>query len=351
MDIEGAFLQGGPLERSRGRLFAKVRKEGMPGCDDDDLIELCKCVYGLMLLVNGGKMWETKTSTFKQYGMKQSALDPCSFYWYDVHNGYKLSGVLSLHVDDMICGGTVAFHEQVLNKLQQQFSFKRWKKREGKFLGRWLKQCEDFSIESSQEEYANQVQTMFLSKERRKQKEDTLTTKELHQYRGIIGAADWLTGSTRPDIAAWTALLQQRIGRATVGDLIGANRLVSKIRDLRHTKVVIRRIPLEQGCVLLTSDASWANCDDLGSQAAYMVLFSETNIKKDTWSTVSPLRWKSWKLERKTQSTFGAELMGVSRAIAEGDWIRSMLAEAVQYDYVLDEDKSRRRMFEIVNGD
>ena len=201
---------------------------------------------------------------------------------------------------------------------------------------------------SSQEEYASQVQTVNISKERRKQRTDSLSAQELHQYRGIIGAANWLTGSTRPDLAAWTALLQQRISRATVEDLIEANRLVAKIRDLKHTKITFKSIPLADACVVVTSDASWANCDDLSSQAAYMVLFAERKIKQDQWAEVSPLRWKSWKLERKTQSTLGAELMGLARAIAESDWIRSLFAEALQSDYVLREDKMRRQHFEMV---
>ena len=154
--------------------------------------------------------------------------------------------------------------------------------------------------------------------------------------------------STRPDLAAWTALLQQKIGKATVDDLIDANRLVAKIRDLKHTKVVVKSIPFEKGCLVTTSDASWANCADLGSQAAYMVLFAHEDLKQDQWAEVSPLRWKSWKLERKTQSTLGAELMSVSRAIAEGDWLRSLFSEATQFDYCLSEDRVRRQRLPMV---
>ena len=40
--------------------------------------------------------------------------------------------------------------------------------------------------------------------------------------------------------------------------------------------------------------------------------------------------------------------MGLARAIAEGDWIRSLFAEALQSDYVLREDKMRRQHFEMV---
>ena len=44
-------------------------------------------------------------------------------------------------------------------------------------------------------------------------------------------------------------------------------------------------------------------------------------------------------MERKTQSTLGAELMSGVRAIAECDWLRSMFAEVRFPQYRLEEDK------------
>lgn len=133
-------------------------------------------------------------------------------------------------------------------------------------MRRTLKQLEDGSIECSQEDYASKVPTITISRERRKQKEDLLTPKkESQQYRGVLGAAGWLPGSARPDLAAWTGLLQQRVGEACVQDLVEANRLVSKIRDVKRVKITIKSIPLREGMVVVTSDASWANCPALSS--------------------------------------------------------------------------------------
>lgn len=46
-DVEGAFLQGEPLRRKAGKLFAKIPKEGVPGQDPNNVVEVLKCVYGL----------------------------------------------------------------------------------------------------------------------------------------------------------------------------------------------------------------------------------------------------------------------------------------------------------------
>lgn len=149
-------------------------------------------------------------------------------------------------------------------------------------------------------------------------------------------------GTTRPDIAADTALLQQRVSRATVGDLIEANKLVAKMRDFSHVRIHIKCIPLNEAIVLATSDASWSNAESLGSQAGYMVLLAHQDLREGRWATISPLRWKSYKLERRTQSTLGAELMSASRALAEANWIRSLFAEARNEKYDLQTDREFR---------
>ena len=46
-DVEGAFLQGEPINRKNGKIFVKIPKEGVPGLNRDDVVEVTKCVYGL----------------------------------------------------------------------------------------------------------------------------------------------------------------------------------------------------------------------------------------------------------------------------------------------------------------
>jgi hypothetical protein len=101
-------------------------------------------------------------------------------------------------------------------------------------LGRQLEQQDDLSIVCSQHEYANQVQTIPINKERRKSKQDDLTESERKRLREVIGAASWLVGNTRPNIAASTAFRQQRVQRAKVEDRMEANHLVAKMRDFKQ---------------------------------------------------------------------------------------------------------------------
>lgn len=346
-DVEGAFLQGEPLARAQGRLFVKIPKEGIPNCDPNDVVEVLKCVYGLVDAPRA--WWISFSNTLKTLGMKQSELDPCVFYWH--HEGV-LEGCISLHVDDMVIGGTDRFHQMVLGPLKQRYPFKHWKIGGGMFLGKQLKQNEDFSIFCDQKEYAEKVQTIKLTKDRRKQKHELITESERRKLRGVVGAANWMMGNTRPDIAVCNAFLQQRIQCATVSDLIEANKLVAKIRDFSHVRIWIQSIPIHEGVLLVSSDASWANNQDLTSQAGYMVLFAHRSVTENKVAAISPLRWKSYKQERHTQSTLGAELMGISRAIAEANWMRSLFAEALHDNYELCRDQEfREQMMMVVTCD
>ena len=336
-DVEGAFLQGEPLERKQERFFVKIPREGIPGQTANDVVEVLKCVYGLCDAPRA--WWVSFSKTLKDLGMKQSVLDPCVFYWF--WDG-ELHGCISLHVDDMIVGGSHVFHEKVLTGLKSRYPFKHWKVGGGMFLGRNIQQNSDGFIVCDQKEYAEKIQMIKLTKERRKQKSSDVTEGERRKLRGVIGAANWMMGNTRPDIAIHNAFLQQRIQRATVSDLIEANKLVARMRDFSSIKIVFQSIPLEQGVFLVVSDASWANTESLTSQAGYMVCFSEKKINDGLVAKFSPLRWKSYKQDRHTQSTLGAELMGLSRAIAEAEWLRSLMAEAIHEQHDMARDKEFR---------
>ena len=342
-DVEGAFLQGDEYRRDTGPIYVSMPRDKFPQLPADTLFELTKCVYGLMDAPL--RWWKSLEKTFKSLKLTQSQLDPCIFYWYDRS---VLAGLIACHVDDLLIGGTANFATQVIDPLKKIYPFKHWKFGKSEFLGRTLTQHDDFSIVIDQREYANKVKVANISKERRKYKDDKLTNAELKDYRAILGAANWLVGSSRPDIAAHTALLQQRVNCATVDDLINANKLISRIKDFSHTQIHIQSIPLSEAILVVASDSSWGNTDDLGNQAGYFTLLAHRDLEKKVWAKVSPLRWKSYKVDRKTPSTLGAELVAVSRAISEGNWLRSMLGEALHHNYTLDQDHHFRDQLKLM---
>ena len=332
-DVEGAFLRGDDLSPSRGRLFVDLPPGGIEGYDETCLVEAVKTVYGLADAPKA--WWNCLNGKLCSLGLGVSEFDPCVYYYYYQGN---ISGVVALHVDDLCMGGDNHFRERVQDKLREMFPFKHWKVGKAEFLGKWLEQQNDGSIKVSQEQYASELQSLVISQERRRQKEERVTESERQNMRAALGGINWLVTSSRPDLAAWCSLLQQRVNAACVSDLIEMNRLISLARDYSRSYVWIKPIPIAnlQFCVL--TDAAWANAAGYCSQAGYMIAGCDSRLAAGEWGTFSILRWRSFKQDRQTHSTLGAELLALSRGLAEARWVRSMWCEAINAEYKLEED-------------
>ena len=140
-------MQGETLKRKNGRVFVEVAKEDCTvlGIPEGAVVELVKCVYGLS---DGPRAWwESFSKTSQSVGLKQSELDPCVFLWFHENN---LQGILSLHVDDMVLGGSQKFHEFLVPQLKKKYPLKHLTRKQGMFLGRNLVQQEDYSIVCNQ---------------------------------------------------------------------------------------------------------------------------------------------------------------------------------------------------------
>ena len=331
-DIEAAFLRADPLKR---KVLVKVPSDGIPGVGYDDVIELVKPVYGL---ADAPSCWHVTLRSFLlSCNMKQSELDPCIYYKHDTSG--VLTGCLAVHVDDILMGGSKEFQETVMKSLKERFPFKHWVTGEGEFLGKHVKQNSDQSIEVSQKDYSMSVSCISISKERRKLKEQEINEKERSQMRALLGEVNWIAMNSRPDLSASCSLLQQRVSSAKVEDLIECNRLVGVVRDFAHGKITVLPIKPEDVEFAIWSDASWANASEKKSQGGYLLAAVSRAMRKEEWTPLSMLRWKSYKQDRQTASTLGAELLSASRAVAEGRWMRSMWCEAVFGAYTIEDDR------------
>ncbi|CAE7838462.1 GIP [Symbiodinium sp. CCMP2592] len=240
------------------------------------------------------------------------------------------SGAIKVHVGEAA--------RKIRSALKAMFPFKHWKMKEGEFLGKTLQQQSDGSIRIHQREYAKQLKGLSLSRERRRELSESVSEEERRQLRGVLGAVNWLVSSSRPDVAAWCSLLQQRVCDATVSDLIEANKLVSFCHDNCNAHVWIRSIPMEQVQFTMLSDAAWANAQGCCSQAGYMIAACTDDLPAGRWGLFSVMRWRSYKQDRQTHSTLGAELLSLSRGLAEARWLRSMWCEARFPEYNLRAD-------------
>ena len=333
-DVEGAFLQGGSLCREQGELFVELPPGGAPGIEKGSLLRIKKAVYGL---IDAPREWYTALQqTMDESGFKRSQLDSCLYYaWEKGH----LIGALAIHVDDILFTGTTEFQESYMQKLKNKYPFKHWKLNQGEFLGRYRQKNEDGSISVNQKEYCEKMKTIELSRERKRERHAELNEKERSQLRGVAGALNWITTATRPDMAAATASVQQKITSAKVGDIAQANQAVAEARDHKHVTIIIQSIPMTRLALLVTADASWTSENDLKSQGAYMICATTKDVEQGHPVTVSPLKWKSQKQERAVSSTLAAELLTVSKGVAEATWMRHFFCEASIEHYDLTNDE------------
>ena len=108
-DVASAFgqsLRGQRKESGGERLFATPPKEGIPGEDDDILIEILAEIYGL---VSGPPGWrQTLLTEFKGLEFRRHPLAPCVLLMYDKKRDTdksSLCGVICIETDDLLGGG------------------------------------------------------------------------------------------------------------------------------------------------------------------------------------------------------------------------------------------------------
>ena len=103
-----------------------------------------------------------------------------------------LSGVICLHVDDMLGTGDDQFESKLkdLDKLVGPGSMKRQK-----FVhsGRLYEKHANGEITISMKPYIQNLKKACLTSKRMKQLDDELSATQIHEFRGINGCLRWVT--------------------------------------------------------------------------------------------------------------------------------------------------------------
>ena len=202
----------------------------------------------------------------------------------------------------MTCGlgRNKEFETRVLTPFNSKYPFKHWHKFKGMLLGKQFEQQSNYDIHVQQTEYAQTIQGIKLSMERKKQRDENTNDDEKKQMRAVLGAINWLVTGPRLDLAAACSLVQQHVMSSVVSDLLDVNRLVPQVHDLSELTIQIKSIPTENVCFMAIFDAAWPNAPGLFSQAGCMIAAMDKRIMKNTWGEFSLLRWKSFKQDRRT---------------------------------------------------
>ena len=320
IDIKSAFLQGKEIDRD---VFVKPIREA--GCNSDILWKLRKTVYGLN---DASRSWYLSLCEFlSEQNVKCSKFDPSIFMWYQ---NDKLEGILCVHVDDFLFGGSPTFIKQVIGPLKEKYMISSELTKAFKYIG--LNVCEHpGEIMLDQQEYINStLKEIEISNKRKKEIFSSLTVDEFDEMQSIVGQLNYLASHSRPDLAFEASFLSSKLKKATVKDLILTNKAVAKVKA---NNVVLRfgnTSPKENWKIKSFNDASFGNLDSGGSQGGFLVFLDNGK------GIMTPIMWQSKKVKRVVKSVMAAETLEQVECAEASIWIKALLQEIYnEYEWKL----------------
>ena len=317
-DIRAAFLQGKPQS---DRTLAIEPVSELVEALQLAANEVCKLEKGAYGLIDAPYQWFLAISeALKDLGFTQSPFDPCKFLLYHHETG-NLEGILGLHVDDGICGGSNYFAKK-LDVLEQKYPFGSKKLKQFTFTGIEMDQLPNGTITMKQSTYVRAIEPIKISLERRKLPEEKVTESERQALRGLVGSLQYAAVHTRPDLSSRLSMLQSSINSATVTTLINANQALHEAKKHHDTTIQIQPIPLEDFRFLAFSDASFASKSNPSSHTGSLIMGTHKLISDNVACPVSPLSWGCKKIQRVVTSTLAAETVSLNSVLDHLSWMR-----------------------------
>ena len=248
----------------------------------------------------------------------------------------KLVLVMGAHVDDLIGAGAPGDDgaDGILKQLKETFDFGAWAdSRTDEVLEYGGKQItrDGRTVKLSQKKFVQAATLTTVPKWRAATPNAELMPREHTELRSLGGCLHWMVGQTRPDLAAATSLHMS--GKPTVNHLIQLNKLVKEAKSSEDWGLIFRPINLEDAKVLVYSDSSWANAQELKSQAGFMVFMAGSGVCGVQGDQASLIDWRSHRIKRQCRSTLAAETMAMDAAVDAGIFARELWGEILIKTY------------------
>ena len=341
-DVTGAFLEADDMVRSEGKLYMSgPTTYPLPGYDKEQLFEVIRPIYGLN---DSPQNWFNKyRQTVREQGWIPSQLDPCVFFLWE---GQRLAGVMGVHVDDVVIGGSGKFFEQQLQSLRSTFPFRKWQEGRGTFCGSELAQDQTTgSISVQQRAFIDKMQKPKLRSKDPSTME--VNDEEVTSLKSCLGAALWLARETRPDLAVQVSQGQQLMPRPTLGEAKSVGNVVRRAKQYQELEWKIQSIPVKNLRLCLHTDAAFGNAKGKGTQAGYIVGVTDDNLQQGKQAPWAPAAWRSYRLKRVVGSTFAGESQALMDGLGHAEWIGCHLAEGIFPKFSLQDRGQFLKQFEL----
>ena len=303
-DVQGAFLQGRQYERELHCIPVPELCEGL-GLPAGSVCRLRKACYGL---VEAPIEWfEAVNSYLCSLGYKQMRSDPCTWIYTE---GDRVISIISGHVDDFLFAGHAdcPVWKRLQSAIQAKFQWQEWELNNFTQCGVQVSRAEDGSFRLCQKHYLEGVSEIQVSRDRRRDKHAPTTDFEKSQLRALFGALSWHVGQVGFKYSAHVSLGLSEIPVSTVGHLEQANKLLHQVRQDAKTPMIIHAFDARSKLVMTAwCDASDRNRHDGQSTEGIFIGLSPSNLLEGMVAKVSPVFWKSGRIDRVCRSPGSAE--------------------------------------------
>ena len=331
IDITNAYFHGEKMDKL---MLLRLPRGGLPDPEiPDGAMMLARVpIYGTKDA--GRRFWLKLKGTIVNIGMKQNSQCPALFT-YSEDGDIKV--MMGTHVDDILFSCKPGY-EQFVQKIQEAFQVEDSKVSEGefRFCGREIAQGEDGSIKVTCKSTAEKIEP--ISYRTGVRKTELANDAEKSQLRSVVGSLAWVARQARPDLSYRVNKLQSVCTKATLKDLVFANKTVADAKEFSNHGIFYQAGILDfNNCILCTiSDASWSNekqlvkgkLEPLRSQRARMTVLAHKDFLKGMETPFYPIAWQSTMVKRVCRSTLQAESYGMTAAVEEGMRLRAMLVDA-----------------------
>ena len=194
-----------------------------------------------------------------------------AFFFYRFEG--KLQGLVCIHVDDFLSGGTEMF-ASTMSKLGDFFSVGNEDSGSLRYIGVNIDD-KSASLSVDQLRYVNGLTECAINKQSKRKRSDTLERQESYSFRALLGQLNWVAKQTRPDISFEVSEFSSVCDKARVDDVRRANKLV---RYLKFNPVIIsfpKVLDKNHLSVECYSDAAFGIVTNGGSQGGFIIFVSD----------------------------------------------------------------------------
>lgn len=309
VDIKGAYLQSGAVKR---RIYVRPprqwTKRGL-------LWLLTKLPYGFC---EAGRQWAKSIEGWMLEDLGLERVFGVSQLYAKRDKNGRILFLLAKLTDDLLMAGSDACIREFTDKISKQYTIsKSIIDAEMKYNGCIIRRDEHGTTSMSMESYVHDIRPIHIDSHRETQADMEASDEEVQKYRALAGELVWLGCGVMPQAATIGSLMQQRVPRLQVKDLMSANRELEQLRSM--PAVLTFRRPegnVVAAEVLTFSDASFnispkISYGQSGIVAGILYTVRDHGRSEEVYHMVD---WASIKQRRVSYSSYGAEILACADA-------------------------------------